>query len=130
MKRHDDATKEWGPLRDRAIIPSAITYEPKINSRTVHGERTKSGEQQNGGAADGGANTVGESQEVNGRTVNREIRLVGQPGQVEVPVASRADINAHGFWKQGTTTMFDIRIVNLYAGSYLRMTPEKALPKA
>ena len=26
--------------------------------------------------------------------------------------------------------MFDIRIVNLDAGSYLRMTPEKALPKA
>ena len=25
--------------------------------------------------------------------------------------------------------MFDIRIVNLYAGSYLRMTPEKALAK-
>ena len=26
--------------------------------------------------------------------------------------------------------MFDIRIVNLRAGSYLRMTPEKALAKA
>ena len=26
--------------------------------------------------------------------------------------------------------MFDIRIVNLEAGSYLRMTPEKALAKA
>ena len=26
--------------------------------------------------------------------------------------------------------MFDIRIVNLNAGSYLRMTPEKALAKA
>ena len=26
--------------------------------------------------------------------------------------------------------MFDIRIVNLDAGSYLRMTPEKALTKA
>ena len=30
----------------------------------------------------------------------------------------------------GTTTMFDIRIFNLDAGSYLRMTPEKALAKA
>ena len=59
MERHDDATKEWGPLRDRALIPSAITYEPKINSRTVHGGRTESGEQHNGGAADGVANTVG-----------------------------------------------------------------------
>ena len=26
--------------------------------------------------------------------------------------------------------MFDIRIFNLFAGSYLRMTPEKALAKA
>ena len=26
--------------------------------------------------------------------------------------------------------MFDIRIVNLYAGTYLRMTSEKALAKA
>ena len=30
----------------------------------------------------------------------------------------------------GTTVMFDIRIVNHGAGSYLRMTPEKALAKA
>ena len=42
----------------------------------------------------------------------------------------RADVSAHGFWKLGTTAMFDIRIVNLGTGSYLRMTPEKALAKA
>ena len=42
----------------------------------------------------------------------------------------RADIIPHGFGKQGTTAMFDIRIVNLDAGSYLCMTPEKALAKA
>ena len=41
-----------------------------------------------------------------------------------------ADVSAHGFWKQGTTAMFGIRIFNLDAGSYLRMTPEKALAKA
>ena len=44
-----------------------------------------------------------------------------------VPAESRADVSAHGFWKQGTTAMFYIRIVNLDAGSYLPMTPEKAL---
>ena len=41
-----------------------------------------------------------------------------------------ADVSAHGLWKRGGTAMFDIRIVNLDAGSYLRMTPEKALAKA
>ena len=43
---------------------------------------------------------------------------------------SRADVSAHGFWTRRTTAMFDIRIVNLDAGSYLLMTPEKALAKA
>ena len=64
------------------------------------------------------------------RTVNGAARLVGQQVQVEVPAESRADVSAHSFWKQRTTTMFDIRIFNLDAGSYLRMTPEKALAKA
>ena len=42
----------------------------------------------------------------------------------------RADVSAHGFWKRGTTAMFDIRIFNLNAGSYLSMMPEKALANA
>ena len=40
LARHDDATKNWGALGARALVPSAITYKPKINSRTVQGERT------------------------------------------------------------------------------------------
>ena len=55
--------------------------------------------------------------------------MARRPGQVEVPAESRADISAHGFWKQGTTTIFDIRIVNIDAAFYLRMTLEKALAK-
>ena len=62
--------------------------------------------------------------------VNRSDRLVEQPGQVIVYVESRAEVSAQGFWKRETTTMFDIRIVNFDAGSYLRMTPEKDLAKA
>ena len=110
---HADAAKEWGALGARALVPSAITYEPKINSRTVQGERTGAGARKEGGEAAGNTD-----------------RLVGKPGQVVVPAESREDISAHGFWNRGTTTMFDIRIVNLDAGSYLRMTPEKALAKA
>ena len=37
LVRHGDVAKEWGYLGARAIIPSAITYKPKINSRTLKG---------------------------------------------------------------------------------------------
>ena len=123
LARNNDVGKEWGALGPRALVPSAITYEPKINSRTVQGEKTGAGARQEGGESDGGTDTVG-------RTVNRAAILIGQLRKVVVPAESRADVSAHGFWKRGTTTMFDIRIVNLDAGSYLRMTPEKALAKA
>ena len=82
----------------------------------MQGERTGAGVRQEGGESDGGTETVGQ-------TVNGAARLAGQPGQVVVPAESRADISAHGFWKRGTTTMFDIIIFNLDVGSYLRMTP-------
>ena len=52
-----------------------------------------------------------------------------RPGHVEVPAESRTEVSTHGFWKQGTTAMLDIRIVNLDAGSYLCMTPKKDLGK-
>ena len=88
------------------------------------------GARQERGAANGGTDTVGASQGDGARTVDGAARLVGPPGQVEIPANSRADISSHGFWKRGTTAMFDIQIVNLNAGSYLCMTPEKALTKA
>ena len=88
----------------------------------MQGERTGAGAHQEGGEADGGTETVG-------RTVNGAARLAGKPGQVVVPAESRTDVSAHGFWKRGNTATFDIRIVNLDTGSYLRMTPEKALAK-
>ena len=90
LARHKDNTKEWGALGARALVPSTINYEPKINSRTVQEERTGAGARQEGGEADGGIDTVG-------RTVNGAARLVGQPGQVVVTADLRADISAHGF---------------------------------
>ena len=108
LARHDDAAKEWGALGDRPLYPSDITYKHKINSTTVQGERTGDGAWQENGTADGGTDNVGEAQGGKARTVNGEARLVGKLRQVEVPAESRADISTHGFWKQGTTVMFDI----------------------
>ena len=130
LARHDDAAKEWVSLGSRALFPSSITHKTKIGSSTVQGERTGAGARQKGRESDGGADTIGAAQGGRARTVNGAARLVGQPVQVQVPAESRADVSTHILWKQRTTTMFDIRIVNLDAGSYLRMTPEKALAKA
>ena len=87
------------------------------------GESTEAGAWQEGGEADRGTEIVG-------HMVNRASRLIGQPGQLVVPAESRTDLSAHGFWKRGTTVIFDILFVNLNTGSYLRMTPEKSLAKA
>ena len=108
LVQNDDAAKEWGALGAWALVTSAIIYETKTNSRTVQGERTGSGARQNGGEADGGTDTVGEAQGGRARAVNGAAILVGQTGQVQVPVESRADVSAHIFWNQGTTPMFDI----------------------
>ena len=44
--RHDAIAKEWGALGARDLIPRAITYKPKIISRTVQRERTEAGARQ------------------------------------------------------------------------------------
>ena len=82
LARHDDAAKEWGALGSQDLVPSYITYEPKINIRTVQGERTGSEAWQEGGTAEGGTDTIGEAQGGRGRTVNGAVRLVGILGQV------------------------------------------------
>ena len=58
---HDDTAKGWGAIEFWDFVPSAITYKPKINSRAVQGERTGDGARQDGGTANGGVDTVGES---------------------------------------------------------------------
>ena len=97
LARHGDSAKEWGALGARPLVPSDITYKHKINSRTVQGERTGVGTRQEGRTADGGANTVGESQGGSGRTVNGAAILARRPGQVLVPADLRADVSAYGF---------------------------------
>ena len=59
MEQHDDSAKDWCALGAQDLIPSAITYEPKINSRTVQGKGGGAGARQEGGTADGGKDTLG-----------------------------------------------------------------------
>ena len=66
----------------------------------------------------------------NGWTRKLAAELSRRPGQVAVPAYSRADTISHIFWKQGTTTMFEIIFSDLDAGSYLRMTPKNYIAKA
>ena len=119
------------PLDPGLFYLVLISCEPKINNRTVQEEKTGTVAQQEEGTAKCGMEIVGEAQGGggSGRKVNRAAVLSRRPGQVEVPAELRADVSAHGFWKRGTTTIFDIRIVNLDAGSYLCMTSENALSK-
>ena len=59
LERHEDAAKEWGDLGAWNLIPSAISYKPKINSGTEQGERTGAGAQQDSGTSKRGADIVG-----------------------------------------------------------------------
>ena len=43
MERHSDTAKEWGALGFQDLVQSDITYKPKMNSRTVQGEKTGDG---------------------------------------------------------------------------------------
>ena len=76
IERHDDAAKEWDALRVWALFPIAITYEHKINIRTVQGERTGAEARQEEEVANDGADTVGEAQGSRVRTVNGAARLL------------------------------------------------------
>ena len=91
-----------------------ISYEPRINSRIVQGERNGDGAQVATGSKKGEENEGGES----------------VTGQATVLDESRADVSIHGFWKWGTHTLFDMIIVHLDVGSYPRHTSEKAMAMA
>ena len=47
--------------------------------------------------------------------------------QATVPDESWADLSVYGFWKWGTTALFEMRTFYLDAGSYLRQTSAMAL---
>ena len=99
---------------DRSINPTAISYDPKINSRKVQGKR-------NGGRA-----WVATGEE---KGKDNEVKEVAT-GQTTVPDESNMDVSFHVFCKWGTTALFDMRIFNLDASSYLRQTSTNGLASA
>ena len=111
---HNDASKEWRALSSQATNPSAISYKPKINSRTVQGESN-------------GVRARGETGDQDGEEQDDEEVEIGQ---ATVYDESRANISVHGFWRWGNTNLFDMIIFNLDAGSYLRQTCVKDLEMA
>ena len=92
IARHNYASEEWGALSDRALNPSFISYEPKINSRPVQGETNRDRDR----VATGGHEGEG----------NEEVE--GETGQEMVPDDSQKDLSVHVFWKWGTSALFDM----------------------
>ena len=60
----------------------------------------------------------------------RGLRWYRVPGQVIAPEETRVGVSSHKLCNRGTTAMFDIHIINLDSGSYLRMILQKVLAKA
>ena len=77
-------------MSSRTINPSYISYKPKINSRTVQGERN-------------GVRVWVVTEALEGKDNKGK---EGATGQATVPDDSRADVSVHSFWNWGTTTLF------------------------
>ena len=90
-----------GALSARALNPLCISYNPKTNKRTVHGER-------NGDGAP--ITTVGQD-----RGVNEEVE--GATVQATLPDESQADVSTHGFWSWGPPLFLTCKIL-----TYMRST--------
>ena len=97
---HNDTSEEWGALSDQAMNPLCISYKPEIKIRTVKAERNRAGARVHTGIQEGEVKEEGEC----------------AIGQETVPDESQVDVGVHGFWKWGTSALFDIQIFNLDAG--------------
>ena len=53
--------------------------------------------------------------------------VAGAPRGNNAPQELRGDVAVHGFWRRGTTAIFDIRVTDTDAASYRRKDPAKVL---
>jgi len=59
---------------------------------------------------------------------SRDVQQAGSAGTEPQPEL-RGDVAAHGFWKRGTTTIFDIRVTDTDAASYRATDPKKVIQR-
>jgi len=101
--RHNDLAAEWHELCATALTPSAVSDEPLI-----HTGRAARGEQ-------GSSNVPGDPDPAG----------ANNPDHREL----RGDVSAHGFWRRGTTAIFDVRIADTDAPGYRGQDPKKILAR-
>ena len=104
LLRHNDLAAEWHELCATALTPSAVSDEPLIHSGRVI------------------------TQGNNGSGLNAGRRGPSN-GNNPDPRELRGDISAHGFWRRGTTAIFDVRIADTDAPSYRGQDPKKVLAR-
>jgi hypothetical protein len=150
MIRHDNTTKEFGELAARALTPSAVSYEPLINSRTATGGRRSGSDGGRGGKGLGGetewGTTAGGSGNGGGQTprgtparrtdgtARRETGtgtgggIVDGGGDImEAWAETRGDLAVDSFWKRAHTTIMDVRVTFLEAPSHRGRAPDAVL---
>lgn len=59
---------------------------------------------------------------------SRDVRQAGANGTAPQPEL-RGDIAAHGFWRRGTTTIFDVRVTDTEVASNRGQDPKKVLKR-
>eukprot|EP00957_Ditylum_brightwellii_P129079 9846221-Ditylum_brightwellii.AAC.1 len=58
------------------------------------------------------------------------VMLANEGGRTQVPGEEWGDVSIHGFWERGTTSIFDVRITNLYAATHQLQDPKRLIAKA
>eukprot|EP00957_Ditylum_brightwellii_P001635 127003-Ditylum_brightwellii.AAC.1 len=126
--RHNNARDEWGALGRTALIPSAVAYEPLIHSgRTALETRPdrSSRESETTGATAEPERPPGAGETEARAPADEDVALEDKEVREQVPGMERGDVLIHGFWKRGTTSIFNVRITNLDAKTHRVQEPAK-----
>ena len=113
LLRHNDVAAEWHSMCAAAFTPSAVSNKLLIHISWAAAR------------ANGQPNTPAES-----TTAASSRGITAHDAEESEDPALRGNVSVHGFWKRGTTTIFDVRFVDTNAKSYLKSTHKKVLSNA